>query len=282
MRLHTKPLAAVLTLILAGAMPGLAVAAGSPDLRHASPDLLPGDAARLQRLRNDAAMMSPFGVTDADVGDANSFGRNVVYIGLVQSGQVTLQESCVPAPGDPPLGPDDRCVTVNPQPASTSFSFNDLGRITLPAKSTRSLICFHSTTFQYWDFLNETASNAAARIRFRESVTIENPLLNDPSLIDPNTGLPFNGKFDVSIGTSLNDSETPFAPAQNRNRNEIVSRTCIAGAVSKRALRENYGLPDTIVDKFFKQPITIRVNLAGNAALVDYASLIYGVRFFGD
>ncbi len=59
--------------------------------------------------------------TDAEVGDANSFGRDVKWLGLLQSGSVSFQSDCTPAPGDPPPGPDDRCVTLNAAPAATSF-----------------------------------------------------------------------------------------------------------------------------------------------------------------
>ena len=261
----------------------LAVSAAQPgtmhDPRGRSPDLLPKPDARIAQLRAHAAMMNPANVPAADVGDADSFGSNVIYAGLVQAGQVILAEDCSPI--TPTLGPDDRCVALSAQPAAATFSFDDLGRITLPAKSTSSLLCFHSTTFQNWDFLNETAAPAEGLIRYSESVTIENELLNDPSLIDPTTGAPFNGKLRVNIGTSLLDAQT-MQPGQDKSRYEVVSRTCLQGAISKAALSQTYGLPDNIVDKFFKKPITIRLNISGSASLVVDSSLIFGIRFYGD
>lgn len=269
----TKLAAALLCLAWVGA----AFGAAPQDPRAHNPDLLPKSRTLLSHRLVQPTAMSPL-VSNADVGDADSFGSKVIYEGVVQTGQVIAQEDCSSVTG---LGPDDRCVTVNPQPASTSFDFEDLGRITLPAKSTNDLLCFHSTTFESWDFLNEGASAADAQIFFGETATIENQLLNDPSLIDPNTGLPFNGKLTVSIGPSRFEAKTLQAGA-DESRNQVESRTCLAGAISKSSLSQDYGLPDSIVNKFFKQPITVRLNVHGNMRLALDASLIFGVRFYGD
>jgi hypothetical protein len=69
--------------------------------------------------------------TAAEVGDADSFGSRVVWMGLAGTGAVFSSSDCTPDPNNP-LGPDDRCVTLIPAPAMTSFDFRDLGRITLP------------------------------------------------------------------------------------------------------------------------------------------------------
>lgn len=142
----------------------------------------------------------------------------------------------------------------------TSFSFNNLGTITLPSKSTTDLLCFATTALRQWDFFNETASPANARFRYNVSVTISNALLNDPSLIDPTTGAPFNGQITVGIGETLLDAKT-LQPDASENHQGFASRTCQAGALSKDSLSQTYGLPNNIVNKFFKQPITLSINV---------------------
>jgi hypothetical protein len=273
MRSVTKCVAAAAALVAFGT----ALSATPPDPRGHSADLLPRSGTHLPRLRSTINMAAPM-VTDGDVGDADSFGKKVIYEGLAQSGQVVATEDCSVVTG---LGPDDRCVTINPQPAVTTFDFTDLGRMTLPAKSTADLLCFHATTFESWDFVNGGASPDDAQLSYSESVTIENDLLDDPSLVDPTTGAPFNGSLTVSIGPSRFENMT-LQPGADISRSQIGSRTCIGGAISKKALSETYGLPDSIVDKFFKQPITIRLNLTGRMRLATDASLMFGVRFYGD
>src|SRR5687768_11308831 len=63
----------------------------------------------------------------AEVGDVDSFGRNVRFIGSMQSGTVTLTSDCTPSPEFPP-GPDDECIVTSPAPGATSFNATDVGR----------------------------------------------------------------------------------------------------------------------------------------------------------
>ncbi len=259
---------------LAMASASAAMAAGHVKLPANSPDMVSRNPSHTLSMHLGA--VTPM-LSDADVGDADSFGSKVLYMGLLGSGDVYLQEDCTGVT----LGPNDRCVTVNPQPAFTSFSFNNLGSITLPAKSTQDLLCFATTAFRGWNFFNETASPANAQFRYNVSVTVTNSLLNDPSLIDPTTGMPFNGQLTVYIGESLVQNKT-LQPGANEFQQGFASRTCQAGALSKDSLSQTYGLPDNIVSKFFKQPITLSINLSGNAALVQDASILAGIRFYGD
>ena len=56
--------------------------------------------------------------TPADVGEAESFGHNVQYMGA-KSGFITLSPACTPAPTPipPATANDDQCFTLTPAPA---------------------------------------------------------------------------------------------------------------------------------------------------------------------
>src|SRR5687768_1985529 len=79
-----------------------------------------------------------------EVGDFDSFGRTLRYIGTMQSGTVSVQGDCTPDPSFP-LGPDDRCITANPAPDFTPFNVTDVGRVLIPGRSTHSIICHWQT-----------------------------------------------------------------------------------------------------------------------------------------
>ena len=83
--------------------------------------------------------------TVEEVGDADSFGRDVVYLGSAQTANVALQADCTPDPMAPPPPPNDRCIVLNAQPATTTFVEDGLATMQLPADSTKSLICFALT-----------------------------------------------------------------------------------------------------------------------------------------
>src|SRR5688572_15199426 len=74
------------------------------------------------------------GPVAADVGDADSFGRNVKWLGVADM-TVTLADDCTG------FDPASNCEVLAPGGGVTSFVFEDLGHITLPEKATNSLFC---------------------------------------------------------------------------------------------------------------------------------------------
>ncbi len=219
--------------------------------------------------------------TAAQVGDADTFGRNVVYAGLISSGTVTMAADCTPVAGDPPPGPDDRCVTMNPAPAITTFDLPDIGRMWLPGKSSHNILCHWLSPIVIYSLYNGAGATANGRITLTPYLKIESEVLNDPTLIDPNTGLPYGGVLETGFAASYQSSHTLAAGERDTERFS-ESRVCIAGTISRQGLIEGYGFTDAQVDKFFKKPMTLKFGLRGSAALVDFASLIYGLRIMGD
>jgi hypothetical protein len=69
--------------------------------------------------------------TAEEVGDPDSFGRGVIYLGNAQTSNVALQADCTPDPMFPPA-PNDRCIVLNAQPAATSFNEDGLARCRCP------------------------------------------------------------------------------------------------------------------------------------------------------
>ena len=125
---------------------------------------------------------------------------------------MTVPGGCPPPD---PAFPDDQCVEGSP---NASIDARDIGRITIPAKAANSLLCHSITSIPLWFLGNGTASPVTGSFQYAASVTVENEVLNDPSLIDPNTGLPFNGSFDVAFGL-ITDRQT-LQPGDRVNRRE--------------------------------------------------------------
>src|SRR5690349_2418139 len=85
---------------------------------HVSADLLPNAKAR--RLAAPAATGPRAGnatlaPTPDDVGDVDSFGRSLVWLGVTQ-GNIDLTSSCPPDDGDPTTN----CVALNAAPGTTA------------------------------------------------------------------------------------------------------------------------------------------------------------------
>jgi hypothetical protein len=243
------------------------------------------DVLRPQQLRKSVPrVVSPLLAPDViaavaptveDVGDADSFGRNVTYLGLAQTQSVVIQPDC--SGSDPTL---ERCVVAAAAPAPTPFNEADLATINLPAKASKSLMCFTLTPFISLQWANNLATPATARFSGSAVVTIENAVLDDPALIDPGTGLPFGGSMTLGLSTYF-DAHT-MQPGESDSKNLFMTRACIAGLVSKRSLVDNFGLTDGQATEFFKKPMTIRFGSRGTVALAEFANYFYGIRLFGD
>ena len=247
-----------------------------------SPDLpATRSQQRLMRKASDSAVTAA-GVSRApaptveEVGDVDSFGRNVKWLGLV-SAFINLNATC---PVDP-ANPDELCQVLAPAPAFTAFNFQDAARLTLPGKSSHSLLCYWFSPVLNVGYSNFSATRVLARFRYTPTLTVENPVLNDPALIDPTTGAPFGGKLLTSM-TSSERYEVPLEPGVSFSERTRDSAVCMAGLISQRSLIENYGLTEAQAKEFFKKPTTIRMNVSGSAQHVSFASLVFGLRVVGD
>jgi hypothetical protein len=269
-----KWIALITGLVAASAVSAAPTLEKSPDLLRA-PQLgksAPRAASPLLLSPSVAAAAAP---TVEDVGDADSFGKNVTYLGLAQTLSVAVVDDC--STSDPTL---ERCIVANPAPAPTSFNEADLAAINLPAKATKSLMCFALTPIVQVQWENNLATPSTARFSGRAVISIDNEVLDDPALINPDTGLPFGGVLSLSLSTytdlhTLQPGEIDFKTFQ-------LSRSCIAGIISKRVLVDTYGLTDTQANQFFKKPMTIKFGASGTFGLTSFANYLYGIRLYGD
>jgi hypothetical protein len=213
-------------------------------------------------------------LSDDDVGDSDSFGRNLHWLGLTDM-TVTLSPDCTAE------DPGTACQTLAPAPALTTFSFADLGHIALPEKAANSLLCYWLSPVLNVSYGNPTAATVVSDLRINPTLTVENPVLSTPGLIDPTTGLPFGGQLLTGM-TSSQRFQVPLPPGIHVSERKRDSAVCIAGFLSQKALVETYGLTADQAKDFFKKPTTVRLNLSGSARYVDAAALYFGFRIIGD
>ena len=211
----------------------------------------------------------------ADVGDADSFGHTVIYLGFRPSTQINLQQSCEGF--DPALG---RCVPIVPG-GTTTINESDLGVIRLPARATRTLICHAVTVFYVRDHSNPAPTSAQAEFSENALFTIESPVLNDPTLINAFTGQPFNGRLNIIGATNIAENH-PLAPGGLEHEQASNTKLCGAGLVSRQDLIEFYGLSPSLATRFFERPITIRMGLSARARQITGLRFFYLLRLFGD
>ena len=217
--------------------------------------------------------------TDAEVGDAASYARNVRWLGAA-SGFVAVASTaqCAAwAATDPGIS----CRPIADAEAVTPFADRDIARIALPAGASNSMLCHMADPQVEVVFRNSNSDLRISKLRYNIVLKMENPVLADPSLIDPGTGAPMNGALQISLGM---DSANQAMPANTvLLEHEQSAKVCgLDNLISKRTLVEVYGLSQAQANRFFTSPTTIRLGVSGSVQRVDYAKLWVNLRLTGD
>jgi hypothetical protein len=217
------------------------------------------------------------GPSPADVGDADSFGHNAQYMGAA-SGFVVLSNDCTGL--DNP--PDQRCFVLDPMPgALTTFTADNICRIKLPKKATKTLIYPVLTFFENHQLRNTTGATVPnALFDYSATLSIESSVLLDPSIIDPNTGLPANGTLIFVFAPNRVVEDRTMADGERSRKRITFTRAGNAG-ISKANLIAG-GLTAAQADDLFKSAITVHFNVTGRARYVTDASITGNMRLFGD
>src|SRR6476659_4526922 len=203
--------------------------------------------------------------TADDVGDVQSFGHNALYMGA-KSGFIQLSPDPCPVPSPTP-DPGNQCFPiVGPAPATTTFVAEDILFIKLPKKTTRTIIYPALNFFLNYQLQNTTGMAQPQGIfAFLASLTIESDALLDPSIIDPGTGLPANGKITAQFTYRYRDDRS--MDVTDRQRTQITLVRVGNAGISKSQLME-MGLTQAAVDNLFDSAMTIRMRITGSAKLL--------------
>lgn len=219
----------------------------------------------------------------AAVGEPDSFGRNVKFLGTAATGTVYVYRSCDPQilldELELVLGADDRCLAHTVGGAPSSATFNDLGRITLPGRSADNVIYFVLNNTVSHDFQNNFANGLFVSFSYIPRLTIESAALNDPAAVDPTTGQPLNGVLTVSAFGSKSFFKT--LPA-----NEFEFYDDRYSSAATRGFARSYfadlGLPQSVINNLYRQPLTIRLGMRVSARGVSLGQYFYAMRLTGN
>jgi hypothetical protein len=109
-------------------------------------------------------------------------------------------------------------------------------------------------------------------------ISIESSALNDPSLINPRTGQPFNGKVEGTYQWLFDQrSIEPGAGFGVTNRMPFE-----ANILTRKGLTSSLGLSATRAALVFARPMTVRISLTGNLVGTGRANFHMNARLMGD
>lgn len=242
-----------------------------------SMDLPMSAEAATMRIENTVPTQpNPWGVTHEMVGEADSFGRDSVFLGAM-AGHIALSPTCPRANAMP----GEKCQTIATNNGVTRFDFQNLAEMRLPAASANALLCQWLTPIISINYRNGSSVRAAGTLYYTPTVTVLNPALNDPALINPLTGQPFNGRLTTGLSAHERLSmplEPGFAIAEHTRKASV----CVAGMVSRSRLIQVYGFSEAQADRFLASPMTLQLNASGFSQYADLAVLSLNMRLMGD
>jgi hypothetical protein len=229
-------------------------------------------------IKNENSLLA---VTAADVGEPDSFGKNALFLGTAVSGTVFTHPTCNPtdlANDGYVLTADDRCVVLTNSNVLTDVTFNDIGRITIPARTVNNTVWYVANHTKVYFIQNSTSGVATGNISYIPSITIESEALLDPTAIDPTTGNPMNGSYTTGIG-----SKSFGKTYQAGDFESMLDRYSLAATRGlARGFWSDLGLSQTVINNIYKKPMTIKLNLRARFRLAQDAQFFYTMRFFGN
>lgn len=253
--------------------------APSPDL-VAVPVSVADPGLRVETVPN---LPNDYGVTHDQVGDADSFGRPLKWLGIDLM-QVAFQGSCPRANARP----GELCQTIADVNAPTSFTLWSNTSIELPPLAAQSLLCQWVSPVQSVNFQNSTSARRYGIFRTTPVVAIYSDVLNnDASTSGPTVGgtptVPWgSGKWVIQMASHYNNITRPLEPGVLFNESSRNSQLCLSGIVNRRTLIEAYGMSEDMADELFRQPMRLQFGVTGLAQNVQAAYLSMGVRVVGD
>ena len=222
-------------------------------------------------------------LTTEEVGEPDSFGKNVKFLGSAVSGTIYVYHSCDPAvlldELELTLSPNDRCLAAANGGASASATFTDIGRITIPGRSADNVIYFIANNTISNDLQNNFANGLPVFFTYIPRVTIESAALNDPTALDPTTGQPLNGSLTVGISGVKQFFRTVPA-GEFEFYNDTYSTAATRGFA--RSYFADLGLPAAVVSNLYRQPMTIRLGMRVSVRNIFLGQYFYTMRFMGN
>lgn len=223
------------------------------------------------------------GPTAADVGDAETFGHSALFMGAASGFETLAATGTCPAPTPTPSpvpNGDSFCDELNPAPAQTNFSHDNICRINLPKKATRNVIYPVLNIFLNYQLQNSTGADQTGLLRFTAGITIVSSALTGPDCTDPSTGLPCGGQMTFLFDYNYRDDRNMHDGDRQRLRETLV-RVGNTG-LTRQQFHDSFGLTNATIDALFAGPMTVRLDIFGAARMVTDATITCNMRLFGD
>lgn len=174
------------------------------------------------------------------------------------------------------------CTTLN-QWGYGSFSDIEIASVTVSGSYGRSTLCANPNGQAIYVFKRTDPSGwDLSTFSFDYRYELQSSVLNDPSMINPRTGLPFNGKLTFPVISAFTD-QLFMGPSQRILKNQkIASLECGYPLVTYGNLISLFGLSSYNAQRVMSGSMTIKLFITGNLMQTEGASFSMQLRMIGD
>lgn len=245
------------------------------------------EAVELKKEAASAAQIA----SPSDFNDTASFGKNAKFLGSLYAGTLYVYRSCDPQilldELELVLAADDHCIVHNSvTPMGTTSVFDTVWQITIPGNTVDNVIYPMLTNTVGYDATPNTSPTGNgygpgfAFFRYTPVVTIESTALNDPSAINPTTGLPMNGSYTATLpGTRVR----AFQVGVDDFISDNDSYASVGGRGFSRVYFAALGLPPNVINNLFKRSMTLKFGIRADVGgPVQQAFYSYQFRLLGN
>lgn len=261
-------------------------AATAQQTKDRSEQIETAKAAR-EQMREEKAQFTNAAATTpqpSDFADPDSFGKNAKFLGSMYAGTLYIYKSCDPAVLQTDLGiilaADDKCAVNSPTtPMPWADVTDPAWQITIPGRTVDNVIYPMLNHGAGWDLFHDTISGDASLV-YSPYVVIESSALNDATAINPTTGLPMAGSYRALLPGFINRFQ-PYTAGTSIG--DWDSRAAVGGRGFSRTYFAALGLPQSVINNLFRQPMTLKFGIRARAFGPVYdAQFYYSVRLIGN
>jgi hypothetical protein len=186
----------------------------------------------------------------------------------------TPAEACTP-------GPYNACIFLNEWGYGT-YSNIELGTVNVSGSYGRSTVCLNEIGNAVYVMKGASSEPDLSTFNVEHRYELQSAVLDNPSLINPKTGVAFNGKISIYSNRGFSDQDYIKAGQRMVRNHSVSSFECGTPLMNYTMLTTTYGLSSLTAQYLLSQPMTIRLYVSGYLMATEGGFYTMQLRVIGD
>jgi hypothetical protein len=174
------------------------------------------------------------------------------------------------------------CIALN-EYGTGNFTDLEVASVAVSGSFGRSTLCANPNGQTIYDFAGRVASGEEpSSFQYDYRYELQSAVLNDLSLINPKTGMAFNGKISFPVISTFRDQDFVSYMQRILRVQKFGSYDCGTPVVNYSTLVNTYGLSSFDAQRVLGGAVTIRLFITGGFVATDGGTFSMQLRMIGD